>query len=82
MKWLLNLFKVSTPVFVEIRGRECVLAEGYCRIELYSPERMILANGEYSISITGNGLELRHLSESEIAVDGRIDGVEFIQSNT
>ncbi len=78
MKRLLNLFKTETPVFVEIRGRDTVLAEGYCRIELYSPERIILAHRDYSISVSGSGLMLRHLSESAIAVDGRIDSVEFI----
>lgn len=78
MKWLLDLFKTTMPIFVEIRGRETVLAEGYCRIELYSPEKIILANADYSISVIGEGLELRHLSESAIAVDGRISCVEFI----
>ena len=78
MKWLIDLFKTTTPIFVEIRGREAVLAEGYCRIELYSPERIVLASAKGSISVCGNGLELRHLSESAIAVDGRIDRVEFI----
>jgi sporulation protein YqfC len=78
MKWLLDLFKTATPIFVEIRGRETVLAEGYCKIVLYSPTQMILANADYSISVCGSGLELRHLSDSAIAVDGRIDRVEFI----
>ncbi|MBR5286527.1 MAG: YabP/YqfC family sporulation protein [Clostridia bacterium] len=78
MKWLLDLFKTTTPIFVEIRGRETLLAEGYCRIELYSPERIVLANEKYSISVCGGELDLRHLSESAIAIDGRIDKVEFL----
>ena len=78
MKWLLDFFKTTTPVFVEIRGRETVLAEGYCRIELYSPEQIVLANEKYSISVCGSELNLRHLSESAIAIDGRIDRVEFL----
>ncbi len=78
MKWLLDFFKITTPVFVEIRGRETVLAEGYCRIERYSPEQIILANEKYSISVCGSRLDLRHLSESAIAIDGRIDRVEFL----
>ena len=78
MKRLLDLFKTETPVYVEIRGRETVLAEGYCKIELYSESRIVLANSEYSISVCGSDLNLRHLSESAIAVDGRIDRVEFL----
>ncbi len=78
MKWFSELFKNETRVYIEVRGRETVLAEGYCRIELYSPERIVLSNGEYGVAVCGNGLELRHLSESVIAVDGRIDRVEFI----
>jgi sporulation protein YqfC len=78
MKWLLDLFKTTTPVFVEVRGRETVLAEGYCRIVLYSEEQIVLANDDYSISVFGSNLNLRHLSESAIAVDGRIDRVEFV----
>lgn len=78
MKWLQELLKNTVPVYVEIRGRETVLAQGYCKIVCYSPERITLANGEYEISVCGSGLELRHLSEGVIAIDGRIDGVEFI----
>lgn len=78
MKRLLDLFKTTTPIFVEIRGRETVLAEGYCKIVLYSRTRIDLASAEGSISVCGSGLELRHLSEAAIAIDGRIDRVEFI----
>ena len=78
MKWISELLKKDNQVFVEVRGRETVLAEGYCRIEVYTPERITLSNGSYSVTIRGSGLELRHLSVSVIAVDGRIDGVEFV----
>jgi len=78
MKWITELLKKDNRVYVEVRGRETVLAEGYCRIELYTPERITLSNGEYAVSICGRNLELRHLSLSVIAVDGRIDGVEFV----
>ncbi len=79
MKLIKDLFKnAAVPVFVEIRGRERLLAQGYCRICEYSPERIGLANGEYIISVYGSGLELTHLSEDVIAIDGRIDGIEFI----
>jgi hypothetical protein len=78
MKWLYEIFKNTTPVFVEIRGRESVLAQGYCRVEQYLPESIVLSCGEYSVAINGSCLELRHLSEEAVAVDGRIDSVEFL----
>lgn len=78
MKWISELLKKDNRVYVEVRGRETVLAQGYCRIELYTPERITLSNGEYIVSICGNGLELRHLSVSVMAIDGRIDGIEFL----
>jgi len=37
-----------------------------------------LANDDYSFDIIGSNLELRHLSDGIIAVDGRIDSVAFI----
>ncbi|MBQ4316894.1 MAG: YabP/YqfC family sporulation protein [Clostridia bacterium] len=78
MKWISELLKKDNRVYVEVRGRETVLAQGYCRIELYTPERITLSNGEYSVAICGDGLELRHLSVSVMAIDGRIDGIEFL----
>ncbi len=79
MKRLNEIFKFgAVPVFVEIRGRNSLLAQGYTRICGYSPERISLENGEFVISVYGSELTLRHLSEDIIAVDGRIDGVEFI----
>ena len=78
MKWLKELFETKTPVFIEIRGRNVLLAEGYCKIECYLPEKIILSNENERFQLIGESLELRHLSEEMIAVDGRIDKIEFI----
>ncbi len=71
---------ISRPsqVFVEIRGRELVLAEGYCRIELYSEECVILRSSQSQIQISGENLNLQHLSDERVAVEGRINGIEFL----
>ena len=76
--WITELFKSTTPVYLEIRGRETLLLQGCCRIKLYSAENMVLSNGDYTVSVLGEGLELRHLSEDTVAVDGRIDCIEFL----
>lgn len=78
MKRILEFFKREIPIFFELRGREALLAQGYCRICLYSPQRISLSNEKYTLSVYGDGLELRHLGEEVIAIDGRIDGVEFL----
>lgn len=78
MNWIKDLFKSVSPTYIELRGRELLLAEGYCRIEDYSDARIVLSNDEYRFSVEGSGLRLRHLSDGIMAVDGRIDRVEFI----
>ena len=78
MKWISEIFKKDNRIFVEVRGRETVLAEGYCRIELYTPDKIILTNGDYTVSVVGSNLELKHLSSSVMAIDGRIDGLAFV----
>lgn len=65
-------------VFAEIRGRKTVIAEGFFGLLLYSGERVLLGSAEERISIEGKGLELKHMSRGRIAVDGRIDKVEFL----
>ena len=41
MKLIDELLKKTLEVFLEIRGREAVFAEGYCRIEKYSETEVI-----------------------------------------
>ncbi len=78
MKLFSDLFKELTPVYVEIRGRETVLLEGYCRIETYSETKIVLSSERQTLCIKGGNLELCHLSAERIAVKGRIDGIDFI----
>ncbi len=78
INWLKELLKSDRQVYIELRGRETVHLSGYCRIEDYTREYIKLGNGEYFVGITGQELELRHLSDQAIAIDGRIDRVEFI----
>ncbi len=78
MKQILELFKFKNPVFVEIRGREIVLAEGYCKIENYSDTCIVLSSTENTFSVKGTGLTLKHLSSGRIAVEGRINSIEFV----
>lgn len=78
MKLFSELFDLTLPVYVEIRGRETVLLEGYSRIESYSEAEIVLSSERQTLRIKGETLELCHLSSERIAVKGRIDGIDFI----
>lgn len=78
MKFKFDLFKGEIPVFIEIRGRNVLHAEGYFRIEDYSEERIVLTSRENSVAVNGVGLTLCHLSDERISIEGRIDSFEFI----
>lgn len=82
MKLFSDLFKKTLNVYIEIRGRDSVLAEGYCRIEKYSETEIILASENERISVQGAGLGLRHISSERMAIEGRIDSVGFLQADT
>lgn len=72
----------ATPVYIELRGRESVLCDGFCRITGYSDKRIELCSDTDGIEITGDGLTLRHLSLGKLAIDGRIDRIGFLQTDT
>lgn len=78
MKLKFDLFKITTPVFIEIRGRNVLHAEGYFRIEDYSEEKIVLTSRENSVAVHGFGLTLCHLSDERISIEGRIDSFEFV----
>lgn len=78
MKLFSGLFKEFIPVYIEIRGRETVLLEGYGRIESYSETEITLLSDQNIVLVRGEDLDLCHLSAERIAVKGRIKGIEFI----
>ena len=78
MKLFDRLTEKTNELFVEIRGRSTLLTEGYCQIQVYSPFEMVLGSQNGTIAVFGEELRLRHLSAERIAIDGRIDKVEFI----
>ncbi len=78
MKLFSDLLKKPLNIYIEIRGRDSVLTEGYCRIEKYSESEIILASESERISVLGDRLELTHLSAERMAIEGRIDSVGFL----
>ncbi len=73
-----SLINQRGEVYIEIRGRELLLAEGYCRIEDYGETSLVLSSSNSSVRIRGEGLRLRHLANEGVAVEGRIVSVEYL----
>lgn len=73
-----EILKNHTQIYIEIHGRENLLAEGYCRIEDYGGDRITLVSESNSVCVRGEDLRLRHLSNERIAVEGRINSVEYL----
>lgn len=69
------------PPFIELRGRESLLFDGECRITDYSDSRIELMSDNGLVEVKGEGLTLRHLSPGRLAIDGRIDGIGFLQTD-
>lgn len=67
-------------IFVELRGRQELAAEGFCRLEKYTDSAIIVCgDGEHQrLGVFGKGLELKHLGTSAIGIIGRIDRVEYL----
>ena len=78
MRLFSDLLKKTLNIYIEIRGRDSVLAEGYCRIEKYSENEIVLASDSERISVRGDALGLRHISSERMAIEGRIDSVGFL----
>ncbi|MBE6692438.1 MAG: hypothetical protein E7586_03775 [Ruminococcaceae bacterium] len=73
-----KILQQNSQIYIEIHGRESLLAEGYCRIEHYGEESVILSSSKGSIRIVGENLTLKHLSDERVAVEGRIKEIEFL----
>ena len=74
-----NIFgSASNGIFIEIRGRNLLIAEGYCRIDQYTENKITLTSKNSTVSVSGEGLLLKHLSRERIAVEGRINSFAFI----
>ena len=78
MKMFSDLFEKTNCRLVELRDRNYVLAEGYSSIESYSETKIVLSSLFERLSVYGDGLTLVHLSDCRIAIEGRIDGIEFL----
>lgn len=73
-----KLLNNQKTVYIELKGKELLLAEGYCRIEDYNENTVVLSSEKLRISVTGEYLKLSHLSNERMAIEGSIKAFEFI----
>ena len=62
---------------VEMRGRHTLFMQGCRRILKYSPEEMVIAGKDFSISIKGERLVCSTYYNGAVTVEGLICGVSL-----
>ena len=64
---------------VTITGCKRILIENHHGIVLYGDEEIRVDGGRTEIVISGKGLTLRSMSESELLIVGQLSGVGFLR---
>lgn len=81
-KKLRNVLGMARPsadgVFIELRGRYRLIAEGIDELLEYGDTRMVLGAKADRIAVMGENLEMRFLSENRIVIEGNIQSVQYI----
>ena len=64
---------------VELLGDRQLFLEGHGGILSYGTEQIDINAGALILRVRGSGLTLRSMTDSELRIFGRIDGVEFLR---
>lgn len=81
MSFLKRLFDIRAQkcdIYTELRGRGCLFADGFGKLKTYTDTVIVLSSESADMRIRGVGLSMRHLSGGRIAIDGRIDGINYL----
>ena len=70
---------VAGLAHLELLGDRQLLLEGHGGILSYSDTRIDVSLGGMTLRIEGAGLALRSMTDRELRVRGRIDGVSFVR---
>lgn len=60
---------------LSLHGREQLIATNHRGIILYQPERIVFRCLDGAVAVRGKGLYLTELSEEELCICGRIEGI-------
>ena len=64
---------------MELPGDRQLLLEGHEGLLAYGTELIDVSVGGAVLRVTGEGLTLKSMTEREVRIGGRIDGVEFLR---
>lgn len=64
---------------MELLGDRQLLLEGHEGLLAYGTELIDVSVGGAVLRVTGEGLTLKSMTEREVRIGGRIDGVEFLR---
>ncbi len=65
-------------IHLEISGNREIIVEGSRGILLYREEAIKLNAGNYILSVSGRGLHIKCMSESDLVIQGFITGIEYL----
>ena len=66
-------------IHMELLGDRQLLLEGHEGLLAYGTELIDVSVGGAVLRVTGEGLTLKSMTEREVRIGGRIDGVEFLR---
>lgn len=72
-----NALTPSEGIFLELRGRKRLVAEGIDALLEYTDTRITVGADCQRLMLTGRGLEMRFLSANRIVVEGTIVRIEY-----
>lgn len=70
----------SEGVYIELRGKRRLVAEGIDALLEYGADRITVGSGEERISFFGKEMEMRFLSENRIVIEGEIGEIRYEDS--
>ena len=68
---------LSEGIYLELRGKKRMVAEGIDALLEYTDTRVCVGAGKQRLAVGGNGLEMRFLSENRIVIEGEIVRIEY-----
>lgn len=70
---------VAGACHMELLGDRQFFLEGHDGILSYGTEQIDISAGALIVRVKGNGLTLRSMTEDEVRIQGKIEGVEYIR---
>lgn len=66
---------------VELLGDRRVLVEHHCGVTLYAPDEICVRMKYGVLQICGCSLELTQMTNQQLVVSGRVDGIKILRRN-